>query len=207
MCFSILAAIIGVKVRETKAEKMIVTARVTANSRNRRPTISAMNSSGISTAISETVSETMVNPISSEPLSAACMGESPISRYREMFSIITIASSTTKPVEMVSALSDRLSRLYPSMYITPNVPTSESGTAMPGMIVAERLRRNRKMTITTSAMVSINSNSTSRTDARMVVVRSVMTRSFTPSGSDAWICGSRAVTVSTTPMMLVPGCR
>src|SRR5216684_519176 len=39
-----------------------------------------------------------------------------------MFSIITIASSTTKPVEMVKAISERLSRLYPSRYITPKVP-------------------------------------------------------------------------------------
>ena len=62
------AAIMGVRVSETNAEKMMVTARVTANSRNRRPTMSAMNSSGISTAMSETVSETIVNPISAEPL-------------------------------------------------------------------------------------------------------------------------------------------
>ena len=92
-----------------------------------------------------------------------------------MFSIITMASSTTKPVEMVSAISERLSRLYPSRYMTAKVPTSESGTAMPGMMVAEALRRKRKITITTSAVVSINSNSTSSTDARMVVVRSVTT--------------------------------
>ena len=69
----------GVSVSETNAENMMVTARVTANSRNRRPTISAMNSSGISTAISETVSDTMVNPISADPVSAACMAESPLS--------------------------------------------------------------------------------------------------------------------------------
>ena len=69
----------GVSVSETNAEKMMVTASVTANSRNRRPTISAMNSRGISTAISETVNDTMVNPISADPLSAASMAESPIS--------------------------------------------------------------------------------------------------------------------------------
>ena len=107
-----------------------------------------------------------------------------------MFSIITIASSTTKPVEIVSAISERLSRLYPSRYMTANVPTSERGTAMPGMMVAEALRRNRKMTITTSTVVSISSNSTSFTDARMVVVRSVMTCTSIPSGRDASICGS-----------------
>ena len=49
-----------------------------------------------------------------------------------MFSIITIASSTTKPVEMVSAISVRLLRLNPAKYIAANVPTSESGTATAG---------------------------------------------------------------------------
>ena len=33
--------------------------------------------------------------------------------------------------------------------MSPAVPTRESGTVMPGMIVAHRLRRNRKITITT----------------------------------------------------------
>ena len=55
-----------------------------------------------------------------------------------MFSIITIASSTTKPVAIVIAISDRLLRLNPARYITPNVPTSDSGTDRLGMIVAGR---------------------------------------------------------------------
>jgi len=84
---------------------------VIANSRNRRPTISPMNSNGISTAINETVSDTIVKPICWEPFSAASSGASPSSIKREMFSIITIASSTTKPVEMVSAIRVRLFRL------------------------------------------------------------------------------------------------
>ncbi len=54
-----------------------------------------------------------------------------------MFSIITMASSTTKPVEIVSAIRDRLSSEYPSRYITPKVPTMDSGTAMLGMTVAD----------------------------------------------------------------------
>ena len=57
----------------------MATLRVTANSRNSRPTMPPMNSSGISTAISETVSEMMVKPICSEPFSAACSGGSPSS--------------------------------------------------------------------------------------------------------------------------------
>src|SRR5437879_2970569 len=83
-----------------------------------------------------------------------------------MFSIITIASSTTKPVEIVSAISVRLLRLYPSRYITPNVPTSDNGTATLGMIVEGILRRNRKITITTRAIQIISSHSTSRTEVR-----------------------------------------
>ena len=55
----------------------MVTERVTANSLNRRPTTSLMNSSGISTAISETVSDTTVKAICFEPLSAASFGSSP----------------------------------------------------------------------------------------------------------------------------------
>src|SRR5947207_620049 len=70
----------GVRVKETKAETRMVTARVIANSRNRRPTMSPMKSSGISTAMSETVSERIVKPICSEPLSAARRGDSPSSK-------------------------------------------------------------------------------------------------------------------------------
>src|SRR5580693_2869735 len=115
-----------------------------------------------------------------------------------MFSIMTMASSTTKPVEIVKAIKVRLLRLYPARYITPNVPTSDSGTATLGMIVARTLRRNRKMTITTNATVSINSNSTSFTDARMVTVRSVSTVTCTAAGKLDCSSGNRALTRSTT---------
>ncbi len=77
--FSHSAASVGVSVSEMKAEMTMVTARVIANSRNSRPTTSPMNSSGISTAISETVSDMIVKPICSAPFSAACSGLSPTS--------------------------------------------------------------------------------------------------------------------------------
>ena len=62
---------------------------------------------------------------------------------RTTFSIMTIASSTTKPVETVSAISDRLSSANPRRDMTPNVPMSESGRAMPGITVARQEPRNR----------------------------------------------------------------
>ncbi len=64
----------GTRVSETTAEMRIVTASVIANSRKSRPTTSPMKRSGISTAISEIVSEMIVKPICSEPLSAASSG-------------------------------------------------------------------------------------------------------------------------------------
>ena len=63
------------------------------------------------TAASEIVIETMVKPISREPISAAVMASLPISMWRTMFSSMTMASSTTKPTDRVSAMRDRLSRL------------------------------------------------------------------------------------------------
>ena len=74
-----LAHIIGVRVSETTADTRMVTLRVMANSRKSRPTTSPMKSSGISTAIRDTVRETMVKPICSEPFRAACSGDSPSS--------------------------------------------------------------------------------------------------------------------------------
>src|SRR5436190_367082 len=183
------------------------TARVMANSRNSRPMTSPMNKSGISTAMRDTVRLMMVKPICCEPLNAACKRALPRSTCREMFSIITIASSTTKPVAMVSAIRVRLLMEKPTRYMTPKVPTSDSGTAMLGMRVAEALRRKRKMTSTTSTTASSSSNCTSAIEARMLTVRSVSTATLIEAGRLACSCGSIAVMRSTVWMTLAPGWR
>ena len=77
--------------------------------------------------------------------------------------------------------------------MTANVPTSDSGTAMLGITVAENVRRNRKITSTTRTIVTISSNSTSETDARIVFVRSVRTATCTVPGSVAVSVGSRVL--------------
>ena len=186
---------------------MIAIASVSANSRNNRPTTSRMKRSGISTASSDTVSEMMVKAICFEPLIAASKGASPSSIRRAMFSIITMASSTTNPAAMVSAMSDKLFTEKPAAYITAKVPTSDSGTATLGIMVAETLRRNRNITITTRATASINSYCTSRTDARIVVVRSVSVTSSTEAGSAACSCGRIALMALTVSITFAPGCR
>ena len=113
---------IGVSVSDTKPETTIATAIVTANSRNTRPTMPPISSTGMNTAISENVIEMMVKPISREPFSAASNGRMPLSMWRMMFSSMTMASSTTKPTDSVSASSVMLSIEKPSRYIAPQVP-------------------------------------------------------------------------------------
>src|SRR5436190_10683939 len=118
-----------------------------------------------------------------------------------MFSITTIASSTTKPVAIVRAISERLSRLYPARCMTPKVLTSETGTTMPGISVARQSRRNRKTTRTTRPIEINNAYSTSFTEARITVGRSSTTARSIPAGIDAASCGRRARTRSTVSMM------
>ncbi len=128
--------IIGVSVSDTIAEMTTAIVNVSANSRNMRPTRPLMNSSGMNTAISDSVSDMTVKPISRAPFSAACIGLSPFSMWRTMFSIMTMASSTTKPVPIVSAISDRLSSEKPQNHMTPKVAISDTGSATPAMMVA-----------------------------------------------------------------------
>src|SRR5580700_10376810 len=114
-----------------------------------------------------------------------------------MFSITTMASSTTKPVEMVSAIKERLSRLYPHKYITAKVATSETGTATLGIMVARTFRRNTKTTSTTRMTDNANDRSTSPRLARMVVVRSNTLVISIPDGMEAFKEGIASLIRST----------
>ncbi|SVJ78766.1 Uncharacterised protein [Klebsiella pneumoniae] len=122
---------------------------------------------------------------------------------RAMFSTTTMASSTTKPVAMISAISDRLFRLKSHRYMTAKVPISETGTARLGISVARPLRRNRKTTRITSATEISRVSSASSSDARIDGLRSSITFSLTcgPSSScNTWMA-------SVASMMLAPGWR
>ena len=150
----------------------MATAMETANSRNTRPTMPPINSTGMNTAINEKVIDTMVKPISREPFSAASNGRMPPSMWRTMFSSMTMASSTTKPTDSVSASSVMLLMEKPKAYIAAQVPISDTGTASAGMMVAETFRRNRKITMITSEMAIASVACTSETAARIEIERS-----------------------------------
>ena len=65
----------GVVVSDTTRETAIVVLNVTANYRNKRPSIPLINRMGINTAHREMLMDRTVKPISREPSSAASIGE------------------------------------------------------------------------------------------------------------------------------------
>ena len=103
------AHIMGVVVSDTTIDTRMAEDMTMANSRKNRPTMPPMNKMGTNTAISEMLIDTTVKPISRAPSSDARSAVLPRSIWRMMFSNTTMASSTTKPVATVSAISERLS--------------------------------------------------------------------------------------------------
>ena len=168
--------------------------KVAVNSRNSRPTMPPINRMGMNTATSDTLIEMTVKPTSLAPRSAAsCLGI-PFSTCREMFSSTTMASSTTNPVAIVSAIRDRLSRLKPRRYMPLNVPIRDTGTTTAGTSAARTSPSARNTTKVTSATASISVHFVSRREARMVALRSDTMVRFTSLGSEACSCGSSAFT-------------
>ena len=167
---------------------------VIANSRNSRPTTPPISKMGMNTATKDRLIDSTVKLTSRAPCTAALNGATPFSMWREMFSSITTASSTTNPVATVRAISEILFRLKPARYITPKVPISDTETATLGMRAARTSRRKRNTTNTTRA-IEINSVcSTPRNDARMVGVRSDATAKVIAAGIEARNRGNNCFT-------------
>ncbi len=87
------------------------------------------------------------------------------------------------------------------------VPINEIGSASAGMIVAVTLRRNRKITSTTSPIARVSVNWTSATEARIDSDRSSITSRLTEAGSCARKVGTRSLTRWTTLTVLASGWR
>src|SRR5258708_36473377 len=81
------------------------------------------------------------------------------------------------------------------------------GNARLGMSVAERLRKNKKITRTTRHTVNTSVNSTSWTDWRMDSERSKRISRLMAGGRWSRKCGSRFLIASTTFTVLTPGWR
>ena len=72
----------------------------------------------------------------------------------------------------VSAISERLSRLYPSSCIATNVRRSDNGRATAGISVSAARPRKRKITTTTRTKAMRSVCSTSATEVTIVRERS-----------------------------------
>ncbi len=107
-----------------------------------------------------------------------------------MFSITTIASSTTRPVASVMPNSVSVLIEKPSSLTNANVPISDTGMVIAGISVVRQFWRNRNMTSTTSAIASSSVVTTSRIDSATTVVVSKATSIFSPGGKR---CDSRLI--------------
>ena len=196
----------GVTVSETISDTPIAAVRVTANSWNTRPTMPPISRMGKNTATSEIDMDTTVKLTSRAPFMAAVRRSSPFSRWRVTFSSTTIVLSTTKPVETISAISEKLSRLNPDRYMMPKVPSSDRGTQTVGTSVAVKFLRNRNTTRITSTVDRIRVISTSCTALRIDWVVSSNSLTWMAGGRAACSAGISARIWSTVSMTLAPGC-
>ena len=123
---------------------------VKANWRYIRPDIPPRNAVGTNTASSVSV-VAMHGPITS-PMDAiaASRGLWPMSIWRWVFSTTTIESSTTTPIASTNPNSVRVLTENPSIPITANVPTSETGMQMVGISDARQSCRKTKTISTTN---------------------------------------------------------
>jgi hypothetical protein len=89
-------------------------------------------------------------------------------------------------------------------HMPPSVPAIDSGTVTPAAMVGTSRRMNTATTPNTRAMLASNVYCTSATLARIVVVRSEMTDTPIPGGSQRISDGSRFMMPSTVSMTLAP---
>src|ERR1700759_523127 len=116
----------------------------------------AINAVGTNTA-HNTSAMAITGPVTSSiALRLASRGVIPSASQRSTFSTTTIASSTTMPIASTNPNNDRLLSEKPKSAITANVPTSDTGTATIGIIVARQFCKNTSTTMNTSTNASIS---------------------------------------------------
>ena len=151
----------GVSVTDTMPEIRIATQMVTENSRNSRPRMPPRNSTGMNTAASDSVIETMVKPISFDPASAA---------YERLFAHLHVPENVFEHHDgVVDDEADGKNQRHHRQVVQAVVQQVHDGEGaddgegqrQAGITVAETLRRNRKITITTRPSVSSMVNCTS----------------------------------------------
>ena len=106
------------------------------------PIISPMLPTGTNTAINDSDVASIAREISCVASLAATNGVLPISIWRKMFSITTIASSIRMPTARLSAISDILFKVKFIAFIIKKVAIIDVGMHKPPIMVARKLPRN-----------------------------------------------------------------
>ncbi len=140
--------------RATTSEKNTAIAAVQPNCTKNLPGTPLMKAVGRNTAISVKVVAMTARPISSAASIAAWNGVLPMRRWRMMFSISTIASSTRMPTTRLRLSSVTTLSVKPIRYIAPKVGITDSGSAVAATKVARQSRRNNQTTSTASSAPS-----------------------------------------------------
>ena len=102
----------------------------------------------------------------------------------------TIASSTTNPVEIVSAISERLSMLYPSRYIRQKCRSARAARRRLGSPLSE-IPQEEEHDENDQPDGDHQREFQSAIEARIVVVRSIITVKSIAGEIEALSCGSK----------------
>src|SRR6266853_3160165 len=156
----------GVRVSALNAEIETENAMVKANCRNKIPVVPGNNATGTNTATSTSevaITAPATSFIATE--AALCGSVMPSAMCRSTFSITTMASSTTNPVASVMPNNVNVLIEKPKNLAKMNVPTSETGIVMAGIMVLRQPCRKRKITMMTIKIASANVLNNSRIDS------------------------------------------
>ena len=122
-----------------------------------------------------------------------------------MFSMTTIASSTTSPVASVSPKRVSVLIEKPKSFTKAKVPSSETGMVMAGMSVDRSVCRKRKMVAMTRTMACRSVTTTSLIDALTGAVVSKAVSQTSPGGNSLASLAMAASTFFFTSSALEPG--
>src|SRR5271156_6139237 len=181
----------------------IAKAIVRANCRYRMPVVPGKNDTGTKTEISTSEVAMTALVTSDMAIDVAVRGSECSSLMcRWTFSMTTMASSTTSPVARVMPNIVRELIEKPNILMNANVPISDTGIVIAGMIVARQSSRKRKMTTMTIMIASPSVPTTSRIESPTTVVVSNGMTYVIPGGKDLANSSSFALAARSTASAL-----
>ena len=128
--------------KDTANDVSVAAAMTMANGPMNPPATPGIRLIGTYTTTSTIVIVRAAMPISLRPRIAATNGGSRSPRWREMFSMTTMLSSTRMPTARVSASIENRLRFSPSRFINPNVVSTDVGMEIMTISVLRQVWRN-----------------------------------------------------------------